>query len=454
MADIEWITLNTTAGTGNSAVTYSVPAWTGNTDRSVRLTVAVPGSMLSDTVTVTQRGSGDTGPVDGDFYIIVRELSDSGTDGIVYAMNDDKPRTMFEYSVDGGAWQYVAEGGQLSITPTLLNIPIYIGILSPEVSLPDLPEVGWLRFENIENMEVGGSTSSADKTWHNGWYSPLYSDSPGPYKAINKADNLLIDSTICNGGLSYSSISAPPSFPNTDTTLLCSGLFSGCTSLLDGPTFPATTTGDFSAANSFEDCTSLTGAPVLPTAVGGQNIHCDNMFRDCTSLKVGPTLPHYAIDSENPFFYGTSYMYSGCTALTEGSAFPDEVGGGLHAAGMYVNCISLVRVPPLPNKVGGTFTANFMFSGCTSLTDGPSLPSIIGDAAAIKRMYYGCSSLTGASINFPLSIIKEDSYSYGEVFTGVNPTGVLKVRADETMSDDDIRTKVALPSGWTIQRVL
>lgn len=453
MADIEWITLNTTAGTGDSAVTLSVPAWTGSTDRSVRLTVAVPGTMLSDTVTVTQRGSGDTGPVDGDFYIIVRELSDSGTDGIVYATNNDKPRAMFEYSVDGGAWQNVAEGGQLSITPALLNIPIYIGILSPEIPLPGLPEVSWLRFENIESMEVGGSTSSADKTGHNGWYSPLHSVSPGPYKAINKADNLLIDSTISYYGLSESSISAPPTFPNTDTTLLCPGLFQDCTSLLDGPTFPVTTTGDFNGSNCFQGCTSLTGAPVLPTAVGGQNIFCDNMFRDCTSLEVGPVLPHYAIDSETtPYWYGTSYMYSGCTALTEGSAFPDEVGGLLHAVGMYINCTSIVRVPPLPNKVGNTLNTAFMFSGCTSLTDGPSLPSTIGDAVTIKRMYYGCSSLTGASINFPLSLVNEDSY--GEVFYGVNPSGVLKVRSDETMSDDDIRTNLALPSGWTIQRVL
>lgn len=453
MADIEWITLNVTAGTGDSAVTWSVPAWTGSTDRSVELRVAVPGTMISDTVTVTQSGITDTGPVDGDFYIIVRELSDSGTDGIVYAMNDDKPRAMFEYSVDGGAWQHVAEGGQLSITPALLNIPIYIGILSPEIPLPGLPEASWLRFENIESMEVGGSTSSADKTGHNGWISPLNSDSPGPYKAINKADNLLMDSTISYYGLSYSSISAPPSFRTADTTLLCPGLFQGCTSLLDGPTFPVTTTGDFDVSGCFQGCTSLTGTPVLATSVGGQGIHCDNLFRDCTSLEVGPVLPHYTIGSQTtPYWYGTSYMYSGCTALTEGSAFPDEVGGLLHAAGMYVNCTSIVSVPPLPNKVGRTFNARFMFSGCTSLTDGPSLPSTIGETADIKRMFYGCSSLTGASINFPLSIVTEDSY--GEVFSGVNPTGILKVRSDETMSDDNIRTKVALPSGWTIQRVL
>lgn len=452
MADIEWITLNTTAGTGNSAVTLSVPAWTGTTDRSVRLTVAVPGSMLSDTVTVTQTAA--LPPADGQFYIIIRELSDSGTDGVVCARTENTLRVAFDYSVDGEVWQNVAEGGQLSITSALINIPIYLRFST---------NMGWLRFENIENIELGGSMLSANRVEDHGWHAPLgtkYLDDE-IYKCIKKVDNLLIDTEFSDKALSYSSISVPPAFPNRVNTSLSDGvvydnLFYGCASLLDGPVFPTAVSYCFSAHACFRDCTSLTGTPVLPATVEGAlgGILCNSMFYGCTSLKTPPTLPSLVTGaSTSSSSIVLTHMFSSCSALTDGIVFPEEVDGQLIVNSMYANCDSLVRVPPLPKKVSGTFNATQMFYGCISLTDGPSLPSEISGTVDISGMYGNCYSLTGASINFPLNLIPE--YDYGDMFSGNFPlSGILKVRSDETGSDDDIRDRVGLPSGWTIQRVL
>ena len=66
------------------------------------------------------------------------------------------------------------------------------------------------------------------------------------------------------------------------------GLFSGCTSLTQAPTLPATTLSNSCYLGMFYGCTSLTQAPALPATTLA--ISCYSfMFYGCTSLKFSST---------------------------------------------------------------------------------------------------------------------------------------------------------------------
>lgn len=495
MADIEWITLNTTAGTGDSAVTWSVPAWTGSTDRSVKLTVAVPGTMLSDTVTVTQKGIVQP-TADGQFYVIVKDVNRYRTATISVNTTIHTMSHKIEYSTDGYKW---TTDRLLRITDEYIGIPVFIRILGTKQD--DSPYLG---FANINSAEIGGSLKSLyvdeeplpPETAYHHLMSPLSQI----ISRITDVHNLTVD-TLCN----YENFkrypgAGSPLFPDTLNTVdrradydymfsQCSALtgpvvmpssisgncsmfrmfekctamteppvlpeeitgdldmhstFYLCSSLSAAPSFPLVVSGNFSAIECFSANDSLTEVPSLPGTVGG-DFDASDMFAVCVSLTEAPSLPGTVGGNFNAFC-----MFRKCTSLTGAPSLPTTVGGNFDVTGMFYGCTSLTGAPSLPATIEGDFIANGMFYDCTSLTDAPSLPGNIGGGIDTSEMFHNCSSLTGASINFPLSSVSAATY----MFTGVNPTGILKVRSDETMSDDDIRTKVDLPSGWTIQRVL
>ena len=79
--------------------------------------------------------------------------------------------------------------------------------------------------------------------------------------------------------------------PATTLADLCySGMFAGCTSLINAPALPATTLASNCYSNMFYGCTSLVNAPELPATTLAYYCY-GSMFYGCTSLVNAPELP-------------------------------------------------------------------------------------------------------------------------------------------------------------------
>lgn len=425
MADIEWITLNTTAGTGNSAVTWSVPAWTGSTDRSLELRVSVPGTMLSDTVAVTQRGYKDTGVTEGQFYVIINSYQNAAENLISLG---EEGNDSFQISLNGTTWTDVTGGYE--ITDEILGQKLYLRTETYENTQCRLA-IGW-----VTDYEIGGSLVSVSR--NGDFHGLILSDAD----KLTDVSNLTVDTGY------------PTNVYDNTTYPIFAGLGSPYP-----PLFINKINGDADYRRIFR-LSKLSVGPVFPETING-NLDLSDCFCGCTEMVTAPTLPLSV--KGNCVLY---YMFGGCTSLVDASHMKLPVSGingnrgrgngeALYAR-MFSGCTSLRYPPALPDPMGISSTCSHrldeMFSGCTSLTDAVELPKSFTGNLDCRNMYYGCSSLTGATMNrsfYDLAEIRTDG-----MFTGVSPTGILKVRSDETMSDEDIRAKVGLPSGWTIQRVL
>ena len=142
-------------------------------------------------------------------------------------------------------------------------------------------------------------------------------------KCIGNIENLLDYATVTAGNhptmasncyrIMFSgctSLTQAPSLPATTLATSCyQDMFLGCTSLTKAPALPATTLTTYCYSHMFQGCTSLTQAPSLPaTTLAG---HCyPAMFRDCTALTQAPALPATTLTS-----YCYAYMFQGCTSL-------------------------------------------------------------------------------------------------------------------------------------------
>lgn len=431
MADIEWITLNATAGTGNSAVTWSVPAWTGSTDRSVELRVSVPGILLSETVAVTQKGTGGQPPADGQFYIIIRDVNFESTvsEPEITIENVNYPRLhYFKYSYDGSTWSEPAD--KLPVTEDMLNKIIYLK-LTVNVGR-SICRV--LRFSNLKEMEVGGSLKSVYVDGDEPYPDETADTSPGFLSELGyeltDAHNLTADTLINQANFANGRSVDPPHFPDR----------------MEAPTVDPSVPEIIDFRNAFGNSLALTGTVVMPSEIIG-TCHAVGMFRDITYVNLStPVLPKTVS--------GDMYMremFCGST-LSVGPTFPTNVGGNLYAQDCFSGCTALTTPPVLPERIGGECSLEEMFKDCTSLTEGPLLPGTIGGSLDIRAMYSGCTSLSAASMNISIDYFS-NLYNV-TIFRGVSPTGVLKVLSGETMTDEKIRDILHIPSGWTIQRVL
>lgn len=168
------------------------------------------------------------------------------------------------------------------------------------------------------------------------------------------------------------------------------------------------------------------------------------MFSGCTALTQGPvTLPAEVM--QKSCYWG---MFAGCTALTTAPELPAMTLAYGCYGHMFENCRSLATAPELPaTHVADTYAYNNMFKGCSSLRIAPDLPStewlirhveidgqefLIGD---YDNMFSGCTILSYV-------------YCMAEGF-GVNSTGWLQgVGNYGTFVKRDTRF-VNGPSNWT-----
>ena len=91
-------------------------------------------------------------------------------------------------------------------------------------------------------------------------------------------------------------------------------MFSGCTSLTQAPSLPATTLAGHCYPAMFRDCTALTQAPALPATTLTSYCYA-YMFQGCTSLKLSTTqtgeyTQEYRIPSSGTGTVGTDSLYN------------------------------------------------------------------------------------------------------------------------------------------------
>lgn len=103
-----------------------------------------------------------------------------------------------------------------------------------------------------------------------------------------------------------------PNASSGDNSGAFSGMFSGCTSLINAPELPYVTLYKNCYKEMFKGCTSLTVAPSLPASVLHDNCYY-SMFEGCTSLTAAPDLPAQNTTSKATCYYR---MFYGCTSLS------------------------------------------------------------------------------------------------------------------------------------------
>ena len=177
--------------------------------------------------------------------------------------------------------------------------------------------------------------------------------------------------------------------PATTLTPGCYGaMFSGCTSLTEGPALPATTLAHSCYQSMFEKCSSLTTAPALP-ATTLADLCYNGMFSKCTSLTTAPALPATTLT------YGCyTDMFSGCTSLTTAPALPATTLTQQCYQGMFNECRSLTAAPALPATTLADSCYYGMFMYCTSLTTAPALPATTLSQQCYSYMFNRCYSLS------------------------------------------------------------
>ena len=111
----------------------------------------------------------------------------------------------------------------------------------------------------------------------------------------------------------------------------------------------------------FQGCTALTQAPALP-ATTLANICYSHMFQGCTALTQAPALPATTL-ADSCY----SYMFQGCTALTQAPALPATTMAIFCYSHMFQGCTVLTQVPALPATTMADYCYQYMFGDCTSL---------------------------------------------------------------------------------------
>ena len=248
------------------------------------------------------------------------------------------------------------------------------------------------------------------------------------------------------------------------------GLFSGCTSLVnaDGLLLPTTALTNYCYLGMFSGCTNLTTAPELPArelAYGS----CQYMFAGCTSLTVAPSVLPAKTLAESCY----EYMFSGCTSLTIAPELPARELVYRCYSGMFAGCSSLIQAPELPAETLADSCYVVMFSRCTSLTIAPELPARELVYRCYKEMFYGCTSLTKAP-ELPATTLVDWCYQY--MFEGctslnyvkamfttepqnlytynwlkdVASSGTFEANSAATWTSSFFRGSNTVPSNWTI----
>ena len=95
------------------------------------------------------------------------------------------------------------------------------------------------------------------------------------------------------------------------------------------------------------------------------------MFKDTYLYRVYDE----CIPNEPLKLYCYSYMFSGCTKLTQAPALTATTLAYYCYVGMFQYCTSLTQAPELPATTLTLGCYYRMFNGCTALTTAPTLPA-------------------------------------------------------------------------------
>ena len=153
----------------------------------------------------------------------------------------------------------------------------------------------------------------------------------------------------------------------------------------------------------FKGCTSLTQAPSLPATTLADYCY-SYMFSGCTSLTQAPSLPATTLAN-----YCYNNMFSGCTSLTQAPSLSSTKLASDCYNSMFAGCTSLTQAPILPATTLASDCYRSMFLNCTSLTQAPILPATTLADYCYRSMFSGCTSLTQAP-SLPATTLKESCY--------------------------------------------
>ena len=159
----------------------------------------------------------------------------------------------------------------------------------------------------------------------------------------------------------------------------------------------------------FHGCTALTQAPTLPATT--LTAYCYfQMFYGCTALTQAPALPATTLAD-----YCYSNMFQGCTSLTQAPALPATKLAEVCYTCMFRDCTALTQAPALPATTLAKNCYSEMFRDCTALTQAPALPATTLVPSCYRYMFRGCTALTQAPA---LPATKLASYCYYYMFHG------------------------------------
>lgn len=184
-------------------------------------------------------------------------------------------------------------------------------------------------------------------------------------KNIINAKNLILPATVLSSGCysrmfqyCYNLVKGPLILPAiTVSSTSYYGMFSNCKKLIVTPDLPATTVGYRSYYEMFEDCISLVKTSELPiTTFTGSEDQCSRMFSGCTSLITGPSiLPAMTLSAEC-----YSGMFGGCSNLIKAPVLPATQVQYQSYSSMFSGCTNLNSITCLATGLGYESTSNWV----------------------------------------------------------------------------------------------
>ena len=190
----------------------------------------------------------------------------------------------------------------------------------------------------------------------------------------------------------------------------------------------------------------------------GSNIACigniENLL-DYSTVESGnhPTMADYCY----------TYMFPGCTSLTQAPALPATTLASSCYYSMFQDCTSLTQAPALPATTLADRCYGSMFYGCTSLTQAPALPATTLADNCYQYMFYGCTALKLSSTQIDEYTIKyripasgtgtSASSAFSSMFTstGGTFTGTPEINTTYYLSSDNMvvrETEIATLNGY------
>ena len=389
--------------------------------------------------------------VENDNVLFVKEKIDYSNHYLTFVALEDSTFKLtsnaVNYSLDDGQTWTALASGTASPTVTAGNKIMWKGELTPTSS------TGIGNFSATANFNVQGNimsllfgddfTNKTDLTGKDyAFYNLFYQNTN-----IKSAKNLILPATTlanaCYSGMFYgctSLVNAPTLSATTLASNCYSRMFNYCTNLTTVPELPATTLASNCYSGMFDGCTSLTTAPELPATTLANSCY-SGMFGDCTNLTSAPALPSTTLAD-----YCYYYMFRGCTNLVNAPTLPATTLAEACYGGMFSGCTSLVNAPTLPATILADSCYDAMFGGCTNLVNAPVLPATTLAIGCYYQMFNGCTKLNYIKAMFTTTPGRIYTYNW---VSGVASTGTF---VKNSAARWDVTGVNGIPEEWTIQR--